>query len=374
MKRRKNLIYISSFLKIVADIFLSKKAKSEMKRQKDMEDLKQYIVQTREENVKLSEGKKIHPFLLPSEKFSSISYKLNQTNEEFPTETHDYRCPYFPTTPHVHQLDSSYDNLLRSQNISSEFWQYFSKPETISHSKSFKFDQNFSLFNLNFEIILNPPVRTSPSINQLYEEFLEYIKCPAIEFEKELIYFNEKLSERFGNQFHSLWTEKYKPDSLTLMLGHGPQLKWLGTFLKTWQNLYSTEARNTVIISGPKGIGKTAAVYAAAQDTGFRILEINPSSKRTGKDIMDLFKEASQSHQLEKWAFADNSNSNSLLFDNNSDSVILFEEIDVLFDEDAGFFKALKDLRKISKRPIIMTCNGSTILFFGAFLTFSPFS
>jgi hypothetical protein len=46
-------------------------------------------------------------------------------------------------------------------------------------------------------------------------------------------------------------------------------------------------------------------------------------------------------------------------------SLILFEEVDVVFeDEDRGFFSALAELMQITKRPIILTCNSTQLLFF----------
>ena len=47
----------------------------------------------------------------------------------------------------------------------------------------------------------------------------------------------------------------------------------------------------------------------------------------------------------------------------NKISIILVEEIDIIFEQDKGFWNAINSLIKISKRPIILTCNGKLISF-----------
>jgi len=51
-----------------------------------------------------------------------------------------------------------------------------------------------------------------------------------------------------------------------------------------------------ILLIGPPGSCKTAAVYACAMEMGFEVLEVNASSKRSGKDLMSMIGGNAESH------------------------------------------------------------------------------
>lgn len=91
-----------------------------------------------------------------------------------------------------------------------------------------------------------------------------------------------------------------------------------------------------------------------------RVLEVNASSKRPGKKILKEFVEATKSHRvketintLDLMHLKKTSSENSKKISQNS--LILMEDIDIIFEEDEGFISACFQLASNSKRPIIFT-------------------
>ncbi|KAM9281471.1 ATPase family AAA domain-containing protein 5 [Morus bassanus] len=282
-----------------------------------------------------------------------------------------------------------------------------------------------------------------------------------------------------------LWTEKYQPQDSSELVGNKKEIERLYSWLKEWKKRADLEEKrkqkrekedkehedslgsldfknnsdieeetslcNTVLITGPPGVGKTAAVYACAQELGFKIFEVNASCQRSGRQILSQLKEATQSHQVDKKGI----NAHKPCFFNScssakspkkmyspkkvisprkpplspkgaglkrslppktlanyfkisskckgndgavtsqeknkantlksreekkdapvksinkeveggehnrksATSLILFEEVDIIFDEDAGFLSAIKTFMATAKRPVILTTNDPT--------------
>ena len=197
---------------------------------------------------------------------------------------------------------------------------------------------------------------------------------------------------------------------------------------------------NAIVISGPHGCGKTAAVYAVARELDFEVFEINSGSRRSGKDFLEKVGDLTKNHLVKQACetreddfaegITDSSqlsmpevdsggqknvepvlqphtvfikkrrgrprahvqplNTNDILKEktkrkkkkketekekeqenekkekkqNQSQkrSLILLEEVDVLFEEDKQFWSTTLDLILHSKRPIIMTCSDERLL------------
>ncbi|XP_054702447.1 ATPase family AAA domain-containing protein 5 [Grus americana] len=291
-----------------------------------------------------------------------------------------------------------------------------------------------------------------------------------------------------------LWTEKYQPQDSSELVGNKKEIERLHSWLKEWKKRADWEEKrhqkgekdkehedsldsldfkdnksdieeetslcNTVLITGPPGVGKTAAVYACAQELGFKIFEVNASCQRSGRQILSQLKEATQSHQVDKKGVnahkpcffnscssakspkkmyspkkvisprkpplspkgaglkrslppktlanyfkisskrkgndgavtsqeknkGNTQNSHEEKKDaqirsinkevereehnrKSATSLILFEEVDIIFDEDAGFLSAIKTFMATAKRPVILTTNDPTfsLMFDGYF-------
>ena len=183
----------------------------------------------------------------------------------------------------------------------------------------------------------------------------------------------------------------------------------------------STENRptNAVVISGPHGCGKTAAVFAAAKELEFEVFEINAGSRRSGKDIMERVGDMTHNHLVHradvcldksdsstppttsislhepqerptlsqqglaiesffkyKIASGKGTRPGDAAIDTNIEhgkacrqkgsnlkqSLVLIEEADVLFEEDKQFWSTVIELTISSRRPVVMTCTNEGLL------------
>ncbi|KFB45008.1 AGAP006062-PA-like protein [Anopheles sinensis] len=217
-----------------------------------------------------------------------------------------------------------------------------------------------------------------------------------------------------------LFTEKYKPQNTEQILVNYVPATLLKRFLSPWQDEAVGGSRRTalngdhdgndvdfehsngssssfggagelcnhVVLVGPPGCGKTCNVYAVAKEMNFNVLEINASSRRKGKIILQELLEATQSHLVRQKTERSNSLDGMLgsrqkvtavgkkggllnggfsclerrpsFSETNGNgskklSLILIEDADIVFEQDDGFLGAINQLVATSKRPIVLT-------------------
>ncbi|KAK6257507.1 hypothetical protein QUC31_000966 [Theobroma cacao] len=263
------------------------------------------------------------------------------------------------------------------------------------------------------------------------------------------------LQERFVPCYHgfivrpddSLWTDKYQPKKATEVCGNTESVKFMSEWLRLWhersfqaikasnnndegniqedddnccesdfdsENIDGEDRlKNVLLVTGPIGSGKSAAIHACAKEHGFKVLESNASDCRNGAVVKQKFGEAlesrcftgsienpvgSLSKEVMKSSAPLSNGEAAQEFDdevieliptpdeeesfgahrasrqrvcNESEAgfaqakvkpLILFEDVDISFPEDHGFVAAIQKIAEKAKGPVILTSNSNNLV------------
>lgn len=118
-------------------------------------------------------------------------------------------------------------------------------------------------------------------------------------------------------------------------------------------------AENVCLITGEVGCGKSTIVRQAAARLQLTILEINAMKVRSGKRVKDTVREALATHRITSGKRAESSHTTQ---NDGYNTLIVFEEVDHLAEDDRGFWTAISELSAVAgaRRPMILTANRVT--------------
>ena len=149
------------------------------------------------------------------------------------------------------------------------------------------------------------------------------------------------------------WPEKYRPESLSDLIGNTKTINDLKNWANSWGN---KTTKKGVILSGPPGCGKTSAAIGLANDMGWEVIELNASDTRSGAVIEGI--------ALRAGLFQTFGNKGV-----SSRNLILLDEADNLYERaeqskkkvknysDRGGKKAIAKTLELTKQPVVITVN-----------------
>ena len=213
----------------------------------------------------------------------------------------------------------------------------------------------------------------------------------------------------FGDPF----TQTEAQDEIVEYIEYEEPYLPLGRRPMEYPPLATAQLTNCMLIVGPHGSGKSAAVYAAATELDWEVFEVYPGmGKRTAASLMSWVGDVGKNHLVVKSGKGDKpaekknpiksffgQNKQTLQDENDSDdivalpgsqgsgtdpiavdhsptredrisdtnevnhevrqSLILIDEADILFAEENTFWPAIISLIAESRRPVVITCNGT---------------
>jgi len=145
------------------------------------------------------------------------------------------------------------------------------------------------------------------------------------------------------------WTEKYRPKSLTDVVGNENAVRAMKRWAESWSK--GIPNKKALVLMGEPGIGKTSSALALARDLGWDLVEMNASDHRNADSIKRVAGQGAVSQ-----TFTLDGEFKSTV--QGRMKLIVLDEADNLFGrEDYGGAKAIVEVIKDSSQPVILIVN-----------------
>ncbi|KAG5356152.1 Telomere length regulation protein [Yarrowia sp. B02] len=171
-----------------------------------------------------------------------------------------------------------------------------------------------------------------------------------------------------------MWVDKYRPRSREALVGNSKHVtnivSWLKTRISrrtclvksshhtpssdfivdddavmTYDNVSETDPL-LLVLSGPPSSGKKASLIAACAEMDLFVFKLNATTRRTQKELMSALQGLGGSQ---------------LVNHKQKSCIILIEDVDVLYEDEKGFWGVLEKVLEKSKVPVVVTTSDVTI-------------
>ena len=144
------------------------------------------------------------------------------------------------------------------------------------------------------------------------------------------------------------WCEKHRPQSLDDLVGNGKAIEELRAWAEEWEG--GSPKEKAVVLAGDPGIGKTSAALALAHDMKWGVIEMNASDTRN-EEVIKRIAGAGASNR----AFGADG---TFTRESGGRQLVILDEADNLFGrEDRGGMKAIVEVIREAKQPIVLIVN-----------------
>ena len=145
------------------------------------------------------------------------------------------------------------------------------------------------------------------------------------------------------------WTEKYRPKTLSAVVGNPKAVADLTAWAKQWT--VGIPKYRAVVLMGSPGIGKTTSAEALARDMGWDIIEMNASDQRTGEAIRQTALKGAFSNSFDEDGEFVTAKEGKL-------KLIVLDEADSLFgNADRGAMPVIVELIRTTRQPVMLIVN-----------------
>ncbi len=145
------------------------------------------------------------------------------------------------------------------------------------------------------------------------------------------------------------WTEKYRPKSLSEIVGNEEPARVLRRWAESWSK--GKPRRKAIVLRGDPGTGKTSAALALALDMNWDHIEMNASDHRNAASIRKVAGAGAMSQTF-------SSTGEFMASSEGRRKLVILDEADNLFGrEDYGGAKAIVETIRESSQPIVLIVN-----------------